>query len=428
LKQLRLILRLSRPRKLSWLFGSIATILLLTWLLVLSPLSARSQVQVFDQVWKTVNENFYDLKFNGVDWAAQRTKYRPLISQASDSKASAEVINNMLGELKVSHTRFYTPDQLAYYQLLGIFQPDWDKLPKAVQQRFPNRRYEYTGIGTQTREINGQTFVSGVLEESPAKAAGIQVGDQLLRVNGQPYQAITSFARQAGKVVKLEIQRKSPPAEPLTSDITPRVYDTITMFAEAQKASTRIIDHKGKKLGYVHIWSNAAEPNQQQLRSDLIGGKLREADALILDLRDGWGGGTVDYLNVFTGKGPSITSINREGKRFEFASQWRKPVLLLFNQGSRSSKEIVAYGFKTLKLGPTVGTPTAGAVLAGRPYFMEDGSMLYLAVADVLVDGQQRLEGIGVTPDVTVPFELPYAQGADPQLERARSIAVNLRS
>jgi carboxyl-terminal processing protease len=36
----------------------------------------------------------------------------------------------------------------------------------------------------------------------------------------------------------------------------------------------------------------------------------------------------------------------------------------------------------------------------------------------VLVDGQ-RLEGVGVTPTVEVPFALEYAQGKDPQLERA---------
>jgi carboxyl-terminal processing protease len=49
---------------------------------------------------------------------------------------------------------------------------------------------------------------------------------------------------------------------------------------------------------------------------------------------------------------------------------------------------------------------------------MQDGSLLYLAVADVLVDGQ-RIEGKGIAPDIDVPFTIPYAQGRDPQKEAA---------
>jgi carboxyl-terminal processing protease len=414
------------PRKLYWFWGGMVTIALLVGFWVLSPLVARSQqVQVFEQVWQTVNDNFYDPKFNGVDWAALRSKYRPLVSQAPNGTAAAEVINQMLAELKVSHTRFYTPDQLAYYQLLGIFQPAWENLPPPMQKRFSNRRYEYIGIGAQTREIDGQTFVSGVLDGSPAQTAGVKVGDQLLRVNGQPYQAIASFTGQAGKPVQLEVQRQPPPAEPVSLTVIPQVYDTTKMFLDAQKASTRVFDDardKRIKIGYVHIWSNAADLIQKQLRIDLISGKLTRADALILDLRDGWGGGSTDYLNIFTGEGPNFTSISRNGKRFEVNPQWKKPVVLLINQGSRSSKEIVAHGFKSLKIGGVVGTTTAGAVLGGSPYLMPDGTMLYLAVTNVLVDGNVRLEGVGVSPNINVPFELPFAQGADPQLDYAKTL------
>jgi carboxyl-terminal processing protease len=71
-----------------------------------------------------------------------------------------------------------------------------------------------------------------------------------------------------------------------------------------------------------------------------------------------------------------------------------------------------------------VGSKTAGAVVAGRPFLMQDGSLLYLAVADVYVNGGQRLEGKGVTPDIVVPSPLEYAQGVDPQKERAIKVAI----
>ncbi|HEX7183705.1 MAG TPA: hypothetical protein VF756_17870 [Thermoanaerobaculia bacterium] len=42
---------------------------------------------------------------------------------------------------------------------------------------------------------------------------------------------------------------------------------------------------------------------------------------------------------------------------------------------------------------------------------------------DVRGDGE-RLEGVGVTPDVEVPAELPYAEGRDAQLERALGLGL----
>ena len=65
-----------------------------------------------------------------------------------------------------------------------------------------------------------------------------------------------------------------------------------------------------------------------------------------------------------------------------------------------------------------VGDRTAGAVLAGTPRPLADGSVLYVAVGNVLVDGEQ-VEGIGVEPDVKVPRKLPYAAGKDEQIEAA---------
>jgi carboxyl-terminal processing protease len=103
-------------------------------------------------------------------------------------------------------------------------------------------------------------------------------------------------------------------------------------------------------------------------------------------------------------------------------TRWRKPVVLLINGGSRSGKEILAYGFEKYGYGAVVGTRTKGDVLAARAFMLSDGSLLELAVDDVRVDGE-RLEGVGVAPTIEVPFRLEYSAGADPQLERAVEIA-----
>ncbi|HEY9632955.1 MAG TPA: S41 family peptidase [Coleofasciculaceae cyanobacterium] len=408
-------------------------VILLCWLISpVLPILGQPPSQVFDEVWKTVNDNFYDQNFNGVDWKALRSKYEPQVKQAQSSEAVALLVNQMLSELKTSHTHFYIPNEPAYYQILGIFQPRIPDLQKQLKKFFPNDKIEYSGIGIFTKDINGKTFISAILDGSPAAEAGLKAGDQLLSVEGRPFQAIQSFAGKAGQKVTLLIQRSRSVSagESPNSDsqqkiiVTPKLLDATTMFLDAQKASTQVIERGGKKIGYVHIWSYAGDQYHQQLEEDLLYGRLKDADSLVVDLREGWGGTPASVLNIYTGRGPSITNIQRNGRQYTSESHWKKPVVMLVNEGSRSAKEVLAYAFEQYKIGPVVGSKTAGAVVAGRPFLMSDGSILYVAVADVYVDGNQRLEGKGVTPDVVVPRPLEYAQGEDPQKERSIEVAL----
>lgn len=401
-------------------------VVLLGWnFLSLDSRAASPQLKTFEQVWKTINDNFFDPNFNGMDWKVLRNQYAPQAEKTRSREELATVINQMLSELNTSHTRFYTPDETAYYQLLGIFQPrsrDLQRLPKAI---FPKGKLEYSGIGIFTKNTNGKTFVSGVMEGTPAAKAGLQMGDELISANGQPFHPVDSFAGKANQPVKLQIQRSIALSSQQEITVTPKLFDPLTMFLDVQKASTQIVQRDGKKIGYVHLWSYAGDQYQQQLEEDLIYGRLRDADGLVLDLRNGWGGAPVTALNIYTARGPSVTSIPRDRQRYVYRPQWNKPVVMLVNEGSRSAKEILAYGFQQYKIGTVVGAKTPGAVVAGRAFLMDDGNLLYVAVADVYVDGNQRLEGKGVTPDVEVPMTIEYAQGGDPQKEQA--IAVLLK-
>jgi carboxyl-terminal processing protease len=114
--------------------------------------------------------------------------------------------------------------------------------------------------------------------------------------------------------------------------------------------------------------------------------------------------------------------IGRNGKIRRLDTQWRKPLYILINGGTRSGKEMIAFAIKKHHLGTLIGQRTAGEVLGGSCYLLPDESLLYLAVADVRID-DQRLEGQGVSPDIEVPDDLPFAAGTDPQLEKALEIA-----
>jgi carboxyl-terminal processing protease len=387
---------------------------------VITPIQIRqpdAQLMVFEEVWSTVHEHFYDPTFHGLDWGAVGEKYRALAAAAESDAERSTVINRMLSELRASHTAYYTASEPAYYQLLDIFS---GALRHSLKRLFSDGQVRYPGIGIFTQALGGKTFISGVLDGLPASKAGLLIGDEIIAADGDLFHPVQSFASKVGQDVRLTIRRR---AAASTEDVTlvPEQIHPNKAFLKAMEESARIIQVNGVNIGYIHVYSYAGPHYQQLLERELSSGRLKEAEALVWDLRDGWGGAEPEYLHLFTGRAPVTTLINRHGRQSVAPVSWRKPVAMLVNGGTRSGKEILAYGFREYGVGEVIGSRTAGAVLAGRAYLMSDGSLVLVAVADVRVDGQ-RLEGMGVVPTISVPFALPYAQGRDPQLDRALEV------
>jgi carboxyl-terminal processing protease len=376
----------------------------------------EANLKVFDEVWSRVRDSFYDPKFRGLDWGAIGKKYRQQAAQ-HDVKL-APILNKMLANLGSSHTGYYTPAETGYYDLADIFAGGLRRnLPKQFP---PNGEVSYVGIGILTRDIDGRHFVSGVLAGFPAAAAKLLVGDELIKAEGAPFEPVGSFTGKDGKTVVLTIRRGAR-TDTQSIQVVPQRLRPNEMYRDAMQKSARIIPVGTLKVGYVHVWSYARFAYQQQLEELLTKGELKDADALIWDLRDGWGGAEPGYLDIFNARSPTMTLTERSGEQNVVNGKWRKPVVLLINEGTRSGKEVLSYGFKKYGLGPVVGTRSAGALLAGRAYLLSNGCLLLLAVADVSVDGE-RLEGRGVPPTVAVPFDIRYAQGNDPQLARALDV------
>jgi carboxyl-terminal processing protease len=375
--------------------------------------AARPNLAVFDEVWDLVNQRFYDAKFNGTDWQAMRDKYRPLAEAAPNDDAQAEVIDRMLAELGASHTARYRQNDPAYYQLLDIFS---GSLRRPLQRLYPNG-VRYPGIGLFTKESDGKLFISGLIAGLPAEKAGLLVGDEIVDVDGKAFEPLGSFTDKVGQDVTLHIRRTADGAiMPVT--LSPSWIYPADAFENAMNEGAQVIESGGKKIGHVRLWSYAGGRYQDMLEQLLSTGKLKDVDALVWDLRDGWGGAQAYYLDIFSDLGPTMTMTERDGERETSNVKWRKPAALLINGGSRSGKEVLAYGFKKYQVGEVIGTRTAGALLAGRAFLLKDDSLLLLAVADVEVDGE-RLEGVGVMPTIEVPFPLEYAGGKDPQLDKA---------
>ena len=376
---------------------------------------------LLEEVWRIVDEHFFDPHFNGADWPAMIDRYGAPARRAGSDAELAGVINAMLGELRTSHTEYFIAGDPAYYQLLGVFS--YGRRDGPFAGLFPEGEVRYAETGILAEKIEGKVFITGIIDGMPAERAGLRIGDEIISVDGRPYHPRQSASRRPGAPLTFEIQRSPDPASRRRITIERELVDPTEMFLRAMRESVAVHEHDSITVGSVHVWSWAGEHYQQQLIELLQQEPLRNADALVLDIRDGWGGARTWYLNLFNRNVPMMTMHPRDGEPPIVDMHWRKPVVLLINGGSRSGKEIIAYGFRAYGIGPVVGTPTAGAVTGGRAFILSDGSLLYLAVADVLVDGK-RLEGVGVEPDVLVPFDIPYAAGSDPQLKRAIEVAI----
>src|SRR5438067_397778 len=143
------------------------------------PISAAPQgaaPTILDEVWRAVNEHFYDPRFGGHDWAALGDAYRDLARETAPPALPA-LINRMLGELGASHTAYLTADDAAYYDIADIFS---GALRRELPRIFADGEVSYVGIGALTQKRDGKLFVYGLPAGLPAERAGLKTGDEIV--------------------------------------------------------------------------------------------------------------------------------------------------------------------------------------------------------------------------------------------------------
>lgn len=390
--------------------------------------------KLFDAVVETIDRRFVDPELlKALDWQARAKAVRSSVLSAPTTKEAVQRINDLIAELRTSHTGLYAPDDYRYYITLDALSgaPGTRDL---IFERFWGTGAYFPGTGAFTTTIDDRHFVDGVLEGSPAAKAGLKFGDEILTVDGQPYSQIIAFRGKIGRTADLAIRRsRDAKPEHLAVPVIPIVPSVA--FSDATRASARIIERGGRRIGYIRVWaindSRGFGAALATLNPDAEG--AAKLDALIVDLRGRVGGniGTAGRLLDMLGTAQkpywgALRFIDRSGK--ETASQddttrsQAKPFggrsVLLIDRQTRSAGEIVAYGYKRSGLGRLFGTPTAGAVTSGAPFAMPGGFMLYVAGAKLQFDGAS-LEGVGVAPDHRIERPLPYAAGTDPVLDAA---------
>lgn len=329
-------------------------------------------------------------------WLPNFAALQAELNKESDLIAYGKRLNQALALLKTSHTQFLSINDEAFYFMRSLFtaysQSDKEKRKNAL----------FTGLGVGGAHA-AEKQVRYVLDASPAALAGVKRGDLLVSINGFPYTGYGDWYRHgAQKELDLQVERAG---KRIAVKIVPRAADFLEEYLKACSESARIINRNGKKIGYLHLWSGGL--GSQELFEELVLQKMLDTEALILDLRDGYGAASSDYLDIFfrpPAAYPDLKSISRQEKHFE-RSYYNKPLIALINGGTRSGKELMAYSLKRSGRAKLLGEKTAGYVVGGQYLPLDKRTMLYLASVDIYLDGK-RLEGSGVAPDIEVKDRL----------------------
>ena len=251
--------------------------------------------------------------------------------------------------------------------------------------------------------------IRAVLDGSPAAAAGLRREDRILRVDGEAFTSLLQW-QEAGPV-RLDVRSRDGDRE---FTIRPLRQSFHRALARATSDSRRVIRCDDRRFIYLHLWAGTHEIFREALVDAVALANAEELDGFVLDLRDGYGGAWWPYLDSFFPNRESYftaTIVDRDGEGGTLRAEpqdnahaFSGPLAVLINEGTRSGKESLAFQFEKTGRARLFGTKTAGAFTGGMGVFAERDApyMLYLSVQESRLDGQ-RIEGIGVEPDIVTP-------------------------
>ena len=378
---------------------------------------------VFEDIWQTVNSNFYDPNFAGVDWNAVRTRYAPQVERVKDEASFQELMGRMLKELPVSHLR--------------INAPAAKRVAVAVKARL--------------RLIEGMPVVMALPASAADEGGGLRVGDAIQT----PWEQVTGAAGSAvtlrvsgcdGKERELKLTRAAAAVAPDLS-------------------AWRVLEPRpGKKIGYFRI--ARFEEGTVALIDEAMRG-LKETDGLVVDLRGNSGGTnsfvrlisylvtgqqfvsgllTRPYMNRYGGDAEKIdlASLPKSSGDYSINSlllkmglfgavalytedlsekAYRGKVVILSDGATASAAEgFIAY--MTRRAGAVaVGRTTAGQLLTSNTFHLVNGWTLVVPIAVPLGPDKNLFKDTPLAPREPVSWtKRDVCDGRDPDMERAVAV------
>jgi carboxyl-terminal processing protease len=365
--------------------------------------SADDFKSLWDKVESSISMRYYDRVARKDEMAKLFEKYGKLARNAKSRGEFSDTVNAMIRDFGDSHFDFLTTEDQGFFTFKSLADPNVPDSPH---------------IGAWFKRTSDGYTVQMVLDGMPAESAGIRKGDLIVKIGGRPFTPISSLKDFVGKKADLTIRRNG---ETIQKSVDVRAAKGMNLFLEATRNSVRILEHEGKKIGYIHLWTMAGDDFRNAL-SNAVYGRLKDTDGFILDIRDGFGGRPEGFGDPFFRPEASLEWRFGPSAGMTQLFGYGRPLVVIINEGSRSAKEVFSHIIKKSRRGILVGTTTAGHVLGTTPLALEDWAMLEIPMVDVLADGV-RIEGKGVSPDVEVKPEFDET-GKDLHLAKALEVVL----
>jgi carboxyl-terminal processing protease len=371
-------------------------------------------------VWKTVNEQYYDSSFHGVNWQEVHDRYRPRVEAAENDVELYSLFEVMLAELRDAHTVFNHPHSSAD----NTFQP--------------------TGsAGITLGEAEDRTVVITVEPNSDAARAGVKPGMILRTVNGGPVEKLFAEIRSQFAGSSTERAMKGVMRGALlyggflgasrtfgVEGFDGKVFDVLISHFGARPSESPILTARRLPSGNGYIkFDGWKPPVDEQFRTELA--RLIDTPGLVIDLR-GNGGGQTDVLlnisSIFFPKEVNFGGFKKRGGPVEeiftrrVDQTYKGAVVILVDEDSASASEIFTVSMQESGRARIIGQQTCGCVLNQWTKKEKGGGTLRWSARVYSSPKGRVLEGTGVIPEEMVaPRISDLRQGRDAALEAAEN-------
>ena len=285
-----------------------------------------------------------------------------------------------------------------------------------------NSSYCGIGVTVQNDTETNRILVVDVFDGSPAKQAGIEKGDILLKVNGEEYageeleEATDNIKGEEGTEVRVTILKKSDGEE---KELTIK-----RQSIEVDSVASEVLEGNIGHIAISQFATNTAAEFTEQLNG-LLDKKVK---GIVIDVRDN-GGGITDaaekIADLFLKKGDTIYyTSDKNGKKVYSYSKNEPatdlPVIILANGNTASASEILIGALKDNGRAKVVGEKTYGKGVVQQIISMTDDTAVKVTVEKYFTPSGKYIHKKGIEPDYEV--SLDENAESDVQLEKAVEI------
>jgi carboxyl-terminal processing protease len=270
------------------------------------------------------------------------------------------------------------------------------------------------GIGIAVTSVHAGLLVDEVYAHTPAAKAGIVDGDVITHVGRASLQgrsetvAAHLIQGRPGTTVTLSVKRKG----------STRTLTIARSNIAVPVTASKLLHYHGTKIGYVQL-TMFSQGAGNQVRDQVKKMQAKGAQAMILDLRNNGGGlleEAVNTASVFIPDGTIVSTDGRAQPRQVYMARGDAiaptiPLVVLANQDTASSAEIVTGALKDRGRATVVGTHTYGKGVFQEIEPLRNGGALDFTVGEYFTPNGQNLGGGGVKRGHGI---LPNVYAAEP--------------